>query len=311
MEKTYIETLMDMLDQFFPFGVQAKGFLDAGEEIVDSRKWGETMYSPVNAGGTLDPDLIETNITAKLKGLVFQIDYNAMYSGAIIHTKDNVDDEDYATTDNSNTSLSLLEVDGLYQKEKINRLANPTKSWIGRFDNYEQMHNNPLDTTSGFNAKLGAIFDDNSGEEPVIVFHREYQIWEDCITCNFVGMYDYVMKNYYTNVFAKYRTYSYASYDQSVERKENDKYSIILSKDNQYYEEGQIPGLSTISILSAFGARFSITLILSSILAPPNTTTNGCSGFSNTLSAFISFSIKKPDADSKLVAIPTLDACAL
>lgn len=254
---TYIETIMNFLDMFFPYGIGRENFLEANESVNSIGPWNSTteeiLISPIDTDGTLtDQALEENNITAKLKTLVFQIDYNAMYSGTIIHSKDNEDEDDYTTTDNSNTSLSLLEVDGLYQKEKVNRLANPTKSWVGRFDNYEQMHNTPLDITPGFNARLGAIFDDESGEEPVIVYHREYQIWEDCVICNFVGMYDYVMKNYYTNVFAKYRTYSYASYDQSVERKENDKYSIRLSKSNQYYEEGSIPGLSTSMILSAF-----------------------------------------------------------
>ena len=64
-------------------------------------------------------------------------------------------------------------------------------------------------------------------------------------------------------------------------------------------------------ILSALVTRLSITPILSATFAPPNTTTNGFSGLSNALSAVNSFSIKNPNAEGILEAIPTFDACAL
>ena len=58
--------------------------------------------------------------------------------------------------------------------------------------------------------------------------------------------------------------------------------------------------------------RFSITPILSDTLAPPRIDTNGCSGASSALPiTSISFSIRKPTAEGRILATPTLDACAL
>jgi hypothetical protein len=62
--------------------------------------------------------------------------------------------------------------------------------------------------------------------------------------------------------------------------------------------------------LSAFLAKFSIRRILSETLAPPNSATNGASGFSTTSPRYLTpFSIRNPIADSAMFeAIPTFEA---
>ena len=58
--------------------------------------------------------------------------------------------------------------------------------------------------------------------------------------------------------------------------------------------------------------KFSITPILSLTLAPPKITVNGLTGsFIAFSKCSNSFSIKKPIPFGKLLAIPTLEACAL
>ena len=231
--KTYIETMLETVHHFFPYGISRKQYFNPDERIIDERSWAESV---VAYKSNSFPDI--DDIAAKIKSIFFQVDYNAMYSGTVVHTKDDIDEDDYETTDNNSSSLTVLEVDGLYEKEKANRFGNPTKSWPARYNSVDEMNS--------LNNKLGTMRDDT------IVFHREYQVYEDVVLANFIAMKDYVLKNYYTSVFAKYRTYSYASYSESVERKENDRYNVILSLDKQYYEDGMITGINVINIISAF-----------------------------------------------------------
>lgn len=237
---TYIETIMNLLDEFYPFGIQYSQFLEANEVVVGAYSWQSAMVSP--STGNVSGLEIGSNIATKLKTLFFQIDYVGMFSGSVVHTKDNTNVDDFVTSDNCSSALSILEVDGLFEKEKINRLGNPTVSFHGRYNSYNEMD-------STYNNKLGSLF---GSKHDVVIYHREYQIFDECVLCNFTGSYDYVMKNYFTTVFAKYRTYSYASYNQSVNRTENDKYSVLLSLDKLYYENESLTVLAPRHLVTAF-----------------------------------------------------------
>lgn len=233
---TYIETIVTMLDEKYPYGVGQLQFLGIDEELDQSfsLSWKDLMVTPNSSD----------NIADKLKSLFFQMDYIGMYSGAIVHSKENTEDDDIQTSDNCSAALSILEVDGLFEKEKANRLGNNEIGFIARFDNVYEMNDE-------YNDILGATWGEN---DEIVIFHREYQIYDDCVLCNFLGTRDYVMKNYFTTVFAKYRTYSYASYTESVNRSENDKYLVTLSDDSCLYENNDSTNrmLNLKSILSAF-----------------------------------------------------------
>lgn len=219
--KTYLENIMIILDQNHPFGVGDHQFLTTDERFAGgSTSWLSAMITPNNSA----------NVTTKLKSIFFQMDYIAMYQGAIIHSKENIDDDELVSPDNCSSALSILEVDGLFEREKANRFANTEYSFIARFDSVLQMDDNT------HNNIIGAIFSPSEGET-AIIYHREYQIYDDCVLANFAGTHDYVLKNYFTTVFAKYRTYSYAGYNESVIRAENDRYLCFLSDDRCYYEE--------------------------------------------------------------------------
>ena len=332
--KTYIETIMDLIDSFFPLGVNRYNILATDERIVDSStSWKDKIVSPVidlsenyinnalsnHAINFFDKLVISSTkqIGVKLKSLVFKIDYNAMYEGAIIHTKDNTDDDDYMTTDNQSSALSVLEVDGLFEKEKINRMGNAIVNFTGRYDNFEQMNND--EAHDGFNNILGAVYSDldENGQpdnENVIIYHREYQIYDDVVLANFVGMYEYVMKHYYTTVFAKYRTYSYASYTESVRRTENDRYNVVLSFTNQTYENNQ----NSIDPTLLLGA-FNRTIIDDKLqLNNPNSVNGGYFTFDDgneyfaDVNSFVSgyslcFNITMPDALTAGIYIDTIN----
>lgn len=258
---TYIETIMTMIDnKYNQYGIGYLQFLDAGEELEGGTyTWQASMVTPNNSSNTTD----------KLKSLFFEMDYIGMYSGAIIHSKENTEEDDIETSDNCSTSLSILEADGLFEREKANRLANPDIGFIARFKSVDEMN-------ITYNDILGAVWGDD-----VVIHHREYQIFEDCVVANFGGSKDYVMKNYFTSVFAKYRTYSYASYGESVNRTENDRYLVVLSNDSCFYES-EIASSGLLNISSVLSA-FSQTAIDESTLQPifPNQINVGYFSFSD------------------------------
>ena len=232
----YVELIFRKMNSLNAWGINQYQFIGPDEEIVNADTNWYSIVSPNNSG----------NVTDKLKGLFFEMDYTAMYSGAIIHSKENTEDDDIVAPDNCSSALSILEADGLFEREKANRLANKEISMIARFDSIDQMND------ADHNNIIGAEY--RGEDETAIMYHREYQVYDDCVLANFAGTHDYVLRNYFTTVFAKYRTYSYASYDENVNRAETDKYLVFLSDDRCYYEDDN-NGLKqnvVSSVLSAF-----------------------------------------------------------
>ena len=169
-----------------------------------------------------------TNLISKLKSIVFEIDYDAMYSGVVIHGKDYIDDDDITTVDNCSSSLPILEIDGLFEKEKLNRMSNQQFKFMARYDDFNG---------GSFLSQVQPIGCLDKNYTNSTIYSREYQIFDNCILANYSATYNYILKNYFTSVWAKYRTYSYMSYGESVKRAENRRQLVLLSTKKQYYEQ--------------------------------------------------------------------------
>ena len=163
-----------------------------------------------------------SNNSLLFKSMFFIVDYNSFYNGAVVHSKD-FGNDDITINDNSSSSLTLLEQDGLFQKEKVNRFGNKAIQINARYDSIDKLQS------------LGSVYESNY-ETDVIIYHREYNIYDNVINAVYYGTKDYVLKNYFTNVYAKHRTYNLMSYNDSIVRSENKKMMVLLSKDNAYYE---------------------------------------------------------------------------
>ena len=224
--KTYIENILDKLDDWYIFGTDYVNNFGLITENIDNFEvvgtWKDNLITPL----TKD-NVIFTEIGAKIKSLFFEIDYNPLYDGAIRHSKDNYVDDEITTNDNSSSALSVLEIDGLFEKEKINRLGNKIYRITCRYNNLEELEQN--------NHILGSVYKDD-----IIIYSKEIQIYDNGIFATYFGTKDYVLKNFYTSVFAKLRTYNFMTYDESVSRSENVKKHILLSPNNYYYESDTI-----------------------------------------------------------------------
>ena len=235
VQTSYIQNIFGLMNELYPLGIYDSSFsdkflnLEENESVIQTPKnsvvdivKNDVINPNVEIGNWNDIDVI--NGPAFMKTLFFIVDYNAFYNGTIVYSKDDRFRDDITINDNASASLTLLEKDGLFQKEKINRFGNKGISINARYDDFSQLQ------------ELGSVYE-NEDDTDVVIYHREYSIWDNVINCSYAGTKNYVLKNYFTSVFARYRTYNLMSYSESVSRAENNKMLILLSKNKLYYEQ--------------------------------------------------------------------------
>lgn len=246
IKKSYVQNIFEQLDSLYPYGVYSYNYLlDSDKNSVlmfqqngtlenvispfSNEKIQNEMGEWVNWIDNIVEDLtVRKNVkdAIKLKSFFFIIDYTAFYNGSIIHSKDYSESE-ITMNDNQSSSLALLEIDGLSQKEKINRFGNKGYVIPARYTDVSELQ------------PLGSVLKLDDSDD-IIIYHREYSIYENYILCTYYGMHDYVLKNYFTSVYAKHRPYNLMSYGESVYRSENKKMFLFLSKDKIYFENENI-----------------------------------------------------------------------
>lgn len=228
-KNTYIENIIRIVDNINETGIyQYDEYLkkinntEGKLAYKDNGEIFENIITPFSEDDFI-LDTLKFKSAVDMKGLFFIIDYQGFYNGAIITAKDNVENDDIISNDNSSSSLALLELDGLSQKEKVNRFGNKTIQISARYESFDQLQ------------ELGDVYN-NEDDTDVIIYHREYSIYDNQINCIYFGVKDYVLKNYYTSVFARHRTWNLIPYSESVRRSENRKAYLSLSKNKCYYE---------------------------------------------------------------------------
>lgn len=209
---TYIENIFKIIDSNIPFGIYTYGY------VAESLGEGEYIFVDDNEN-PLDNLITPFTGSSRLKSFFFVIDYEGFYNGTVITSKD-VDRDDICVNDNSSSSLTLLEKDGLFQKEKANRFSNMAYTIEAIYDSIDEVQ------------KLGSVYDDD-----VIIYHREISIFNKYVKVLYYGTKDYVLKNYYTSVYSKHRPFALMDYGQSVKRAENRKMFVLVSKNKLYYED--------------------------------------------------------------------------
>jgi hypothetical protein len=210
--KTYIEQIFKFMDKFYPYGIYNYSYLREKNNLGPDEY---IRFAFIDAWSLVSP--FESGYTAGLKGLFFEIEYDAFYNGTIYHSKDNITRDEITINDNPSNSLTILELDGISQKEKINRFGNDTFQINARYTDINQLK--PLGTV--YNSKHKADTD-------VVVYSREYSIYDNVINCRYIGAKDYVLKNYFTSVYAKHRPYTLMSLNESVYRSENKKTTFTV-----------------------------------------------------------------------------------
>lgn len=224
---TYLQKIFEFMDETYPYGIYNYSYLrnnsgityDEIIEVVD-----------VKNGGFISA--FTNEYPAGLKGLMFEIEYEPFYNGTLYHSKDNLNRDDIVVNDNSSSSLTLLEQDGIMQKEKINRFGNEVFQINARYNDIKDLQ------------PLGSVYESKDGKDTdIIIYSREYAVQDNVINCRYLGAKDYVLKNYFTSVYAKHRPYNLMSYAESVYRAENKKVFLLLDLDKKVIEKNN-KGLS-------------------------------------------------------------------
>lgn len=215
-QATYLQNLVGIFDKKYPLGIYSDDYfiINAGALAVVP-VYEEQGYNSIFTSG-------EFKEATKLKFIFFEVEYDAFFNGATETTKDNSYDDTIVGIDNQSTSLPSLERSGLFQKEKLNRLGNEALIIQARHNSIDKLQ------------PLGSTYKDD-----YVIYHREYSVYENVINVVYYATKDYVLKNYYTSVFSKIRPFAIASYDESVNRAENKKTYLLISKDKKYYENEQ------------------------------------------------------------------------
>lgn len=214
----YLDKIVTNLNNIHPLGIYNFGYFTAFKDFysVDESQttWVSVMVNADDFKSSGD----------KLKGFFFNIEYEGFYNGTIKYSKDSkIVNEDITANDNVSNSLVVLENDGILEKEKINRIGNKIYTLQARYNNIDELKN--------LNHELGAVYGKDN-----IVYIKEYQIWDNLIKATYITCEDYVMKNYYTSVWSKHRTYNLMPYGESTRRSENQTRFIVFSKEKSNFD---------------------------------------------------------------------------
>lgn len=248
--KTYLETIFKFVDGKNPVGIYDIDYLIKKTLNVDSVPENSSFTITYEADindviripnyGSYDSDFWDivtsifgdagdaNNLVLHLKHIFFEIDYTPFFSGTVIQTK-GLGRGDITINDNQSSSLSLLELDGLAQKEKINRYGNKGIQISTRYKSPEQLQ------------KLGSVYEKNLDKD-IVIYHKEYSLNDNDINCTYYGSKDYVLKDYFTSVYAKHRTYNLMSYGESILRSENKHMFVLISKTKKKIVDKSLEG---------------------------------------------------------------------
>lgn len=211
---------------------------------ADNQVWGSETASDlqeIDLGKTTYAGVF-SNLTQKMKSLFFLVEYEGYVSASIVASKD-FHDGDVVSRDNASSSLSFIESDGANQKEKVNRLGNAIVTQPVRYSNRDDIE------------ELAQVWDgyslsdeereqeedvDTSGRmkehDDEVLYQRKMIFERDFVQVAYTFCRNYVLRNYFTSVFAKRRPFALASYEESVERQENKTIQLRFSVDSVYYQ---------------------------------------------------------------------------
>lgn len=245
-EECIFRNLLNNLNRLYPYGVDGKAKIlqkykdtypsdtsivtinvqDIFKGFPATRTAGdlETIPTIFLGGASLNG---VTGDSLVLKGITFEIDYEGFYNGAIYTNKESYK-KPIVRVDNQSDSMPILDLDGIAKERKIEKMGNKTYTISARYENWEDVQN------VGTIFRIGGDEENQDDYEEIIIYHRDISLYDNCINVTYFGQESFVLKNFYTSVFAKQRLYNVLDYGNSVTRAENIKDIILFSKTRQY-----------------------------------------------------------------------------
>jgi len=141
----------------------------------------------------------------------FQIEYETSTNQAFSAGKDEVKNNYREIADNQTNSWVDSYSQGKFESQKANRLGNKQYLINQRYENTGRLMN------------IGDIYDNDK-----VVYQTQYQIYKDHIESNGYAVKNYILRNYYTGISSKIRTWKNAT-DEAFIRQELVKYYCEFS----------------------------------------------------------------------------------
>lgn len=147
----------------------------------------------------------------------FIIEYETTADAVFKAGKDIAPTHERTVTDNQTNAYVDAYNQGFMEYQKVNRLGNHQLYINAR---YEEDYNNLI--------KIGDYYNDN------IIYQTQYQIYKNHIEVNAVATKNYILKDYFTGVKARVRSWKIADASQSLTRHDLEKYYLEFSDRRKY-----------------------------------------------------------------------------
>ena len=248
---TLIENLIAFMEQWNPAGDDYKYYLENDAElesfniepyknlneirrgdspIISSfgddktrvgKDWYITMFDGISAwASSIAKAKVVTHFTVDIKSVFFECEYMGFVEGTTEISKD-FHDGDITHNDQVANPFTYTESDGIFEKEKVNRMGNAAWTVTQRATDLGSIYN------------LGDV--DAINDEDRIIYRRSISVNKDYFMANYSECEDFVMKNYFTSVFSKKRPYQLGNFGDSVSRREVRNQQILLSTSTSMY----------------------------------------------------------------------------
>lgn len=178
--------------------------------------WDNLITKIFSKDGENGGEGILSSDSLRMKSVFFEVEYQGIISSSVYVSKD-LHDGDIMAIDNQQESLAVMEQDGITSKFKANRLGNEISSKTARVSSMDDL------------ANIGDYYVD-SNDRKWVCQKRTIGLERDFISAHYIFAQDFVLTNYFTGVFSKYRSSAYFSASQSVERNEIANVQFLMSK---------------------------------------------------------------------------------
>lgn len=166
------------------------------------------------------------------KHTIFQIEYETTMDAVFTASKDDYPSHKRTVIDNQTNSYTNPEMQGDLEYQKANRLGNPILFVNAIYPNSQTM------------LKIGDYYEDS------VIYQVEYQFYNNYVNVNAYGTKDYILKNYFTGVKARIRSWRITDGHDALTRHNLEKVYCEFSYNS--HEEYGDPFISYGYIFSPF-----------------------------------------------------------
>lgn len=206
-----------------------RSFVGAGRETLSSIEW---LLTAINSS------LVSRDPKMKIRDFMFKVEYETL-SEHSMHVGKYLPSKHYGNRIFDNQSNSYVDVQhqSIFEYCKVNRLGNKIKTMYAIYDSEVEI------------PKLGDYIIQNG--ERLVLFNRKIQYYDSQLVFEGQMVANYVLKDYFTGIMAKKRSWAIAEGKEALDRRDVYKYYVEASFSNKIDSEASSL-ITYAKLLSAF-----------------------------------------------------------